>query len=119
MGATKKGKASATIAGTLKIAGVDYVVIPRAEYLKQVGSVPPGSVKALPYVRESIATALRAAREHAGLKQAELAEKLGKSQTLISQAEGGRGRVGERYVAAVLKACGLPKDWKPKTVSKP
>jgi DNA-binding XRE family transcriptional regulator len=111
---SKRGKAAAPVAGTLQIAGVDYVVIPRAEYLKQVGIVPPGSVDALPYVQESIASALRAAREHAGLTQGELAEKLGKSQTMVSQAEGGRERVGERYVASVLKACRLPKNWKPK-----
>jgi ribosome-binding protein aMBF1 (putative translation factor) len=111
----KKGQAAASsaVAGTLTIRGTEYVVLPRAEYLKQVGMVPPGSVEALSYVRASVAEGLRAARETAGLTQGELADKLGKSQTLVSQAEGGRERVGERYVASVLKACGLPKDWKP------
>lgn len=114
---TKKSQsaASSAVAGTLTIRGTEYVVIPRAEYLKQVGMVPPGSVEALPYVRASLAEGLRAAREAAKLTQGELATKLGKSQTLVSQAEGGRERVGARYVAAVLKACGLPKDWKPAT----
>jgi transcriptional regulator with XRE-family HTH domain len=50
-------------------------------------------------------------REHAGPTQAELAERLGKSQTMVSQAEGGTARVSEHYVKAVLKACGLPEDW--------
>jgi len=106
-------KKSQAVAGTLTIAGTEYVVIPRAEYLKHVGGVPKGSVEALSFVRSSVAEGLRAAREKAGLTQGELASKLGKSQTLVSQAEGGRERVGARYVAAVLKACGLPKDWKP------
>lgn len=120
MTTTRKSKGAAPpsgVAGTLQIAGVDYVVIPRAEYLKQVGVVPPGSVEANAYVRASVAKAVRAAREEAGLTQGELAAKLGKSQTLVSQAEGGKERVGERYVAAVLKACKLPKDWKPKARS--
>jgi hypothetical protein len=111
----KKSQAAAAraVAGTFTIAGTEYVVIPRADYLKQVGVVPPGSVEALWFVRSSVAEGLRAAREKAGLTQGELAAKLGKSQTLVSQAEGGRERVGARYVGAVLKACGLPKDWKP------
>jgi hypothetical protein len=112
MGA-KKRPASSVVAGTLTIQGTEYVVIPRAEYLRQVGIVPQGSVEASAYVRASVAEGLRSAREAAGLTQGELAAKLGKSQTLVSQAEGGHERVGVRYVAAVLKACGLPKDWKP------
>jgi hypothetical protein len=32
---------------------------------------------------------------------------------MVSGAESGAVRIGARYVAAVLKACGLPKDWKP------
>ena len=106
-------KNKTAIAGTLTIQGTEYVVIPRAEYLKQVGIVPPGSVEATAYARASVAEGLRSARETAGLTQNELAEKLGKSQTMVSQAESGRERIGARYVAAVLRACGLPKDWKP------
>ncbi len=109
----KAKQATEPVAGMLTIHGVEYVVIPRAEYLKQVAAVPAGSVEAGAFVRESVAEALRAARAHAGLTQEQLAAELGKSQTLVSQAELGRERVGERYVAAVLKACGLPKDWKP------
>lgn len=114
MGAKAK-QATEPVAGMLTIHGVEYVVIPRAEYLKQVATaVPAGSVEAGACVRESVAQALRAARAHAGLTQEQLAAELGKSQTLVSQAELGRERVGERYVAAVLKACGLPKEWKPR-----
>jgi ribosome-binding protein aMBF1 (putative translation factor) len=117
MNLDKKESASA-VAGTLNIGGIEYVVVPRAEYLKQVGIVPRGSVEARPFVQRLIAKDLKAAREEAGLTQAELAAKLEKSQTLVSQAEGGRERVGEKYVSAVLKACGLPKDWKPAKRSK-
>ena len=63
------------------------------------------------FVRQTLGGNLRAAREHAKLTQAELAEKLGKSQTMISQAESGEARISERYVLTVLKACKLPADW--------
>jgi ribosome-binding protein aMBF1 (putative translation factor) len=105
-------KSSAAVAGTLTVGGVEYVVIPKAEYLRIQGAdLPPGTVEAHSFVRQSIGTDLRAAREHASLTQAELAERMGKSQTMISQAESGTARVSERYVRAVLKACGLPEDW--------
>ena len=101
------------VTGMLTIRGVEYVVIPKAEYLRiQGGSdLPAGTVDAHAFVRESIAGDLRAAREHAGLTQAELATRMRKSQTMISQAESGTARISERYVKAVLKACGLPEDW--------
>jgi transcriptional regulator with XRE-family HTH domain len=69
-------------------------------------------VEALPFVRNLIARDMREARLAAGMTQAELAKKLKKSQTFVSGAENGTSRVGERYVLAVLKACGLPEDWK-------
>ena len=101
-------------AGTLTIGGIEYLVIPKAEYLriqKSDVALPPGTVDAHSYAQGSIARGLREAREHAGLTQTELAERMGKSQTLISQAESGTARVSERYVALVLKACRLPKNW--------
>jgi ribosome-binding protein aMBF1 (putative translation factor) len=113
------------IAGTLTVRGVEYVVIPKAEYLRmQDAKVPAGAVEAHAFVRGSIASDLRAAREAAGLTQVELAEKLGKSQTMVSQAESGAARVSERYVRTVLKACRLPADWtgpkqRPKRAIKP
>ena len=100
------------VAGTLTIRGVEYVVIPKAEYLRvQDSAQSKGTVDAHAFVRESIAADLRAAREHAKLTQADLANRMGKSQTLVSQAEAGIARVSERYVRAVLKACRLPADW--------
>jgi DNA-binding XRE family transcriptional regulator len=103
---------SAAVAGTLTVGGVKYVVIPKAEYLLLRDSAAPGDDQdAHAFVRESIGRDLRAAREHAGLTQAGLAAKLGKSQTMVSQAESGMARVSERYVRAVLKACRLPEDW--------
>lgn len=102
--------------GNLTVGGIDYVIVPKADYLKLVGradvdSVPKGSVDAHAFVRSSIAADLRAARESAKLTQAQLAERMGKSQTMVSQAEAGHSRVSERYVRVVLKACGLPMDW--------
>jgi transcriptional regulator with XRE-family HTH domain len=54
---------------------------------------------------------VRDARRQAGLTQAELAGRLGKSQSLVSHAEIGLCHIGERYVQAVLAACGLAEDW--------
>src|SRR4051812_30277220 len=71
------------------------------------------TVDAVAYARTSIARDLRAAREAAGLTQTALAEKLGKSQSMIAKSEAGDVSVGAAYVAAVLKACGLPKNWQP------
>lgn len=104
----------------VKLGKKTYVItiMPKAEYLKlRKGEVPPNTVDAIAYARDLLAADLLAAREHADLTQEQLAERLGKSQTMIARAEAGNVSVGERYVAAVLKACGLPKDWKPPTKS--
>ena len=99
----------AAVAGALTVGGVEYVVIPKADYLRMQDSNL--GVDAHTFIRGSIGADLRAAREHAGLTQADLAERMGKSQTMVSQAESGTARVSERYVRAVLAACGLPEDW--------
>ncbi len=98
---------------TIKLGKTEYVVVPRAEYarLRSLAGVDAGAVDALAYGRSSIGKTLRAAREKAGLTQAELAQKLGKSQPMVSGAESGTINVSERYAAAVLRACKLPKDW--------
>ena len=83
--------------------------------------IPAGSVEALEYMRASIARDLRAARKVAGLSRSELAKKLSKSQypnlgisfsSVVAGTESGRVAAGARYVAAVLRACKLPKDWR-------
>lgn len=96
----------------LRLHNRDYVILPRAEYEKLAG-VQPGTTDAVAYATASIARGMRAAREHAGLSQAELAKKIGKSQSAVAKAEAGDFSPSEKYVNAVLKACGLPKDWKP------
>jgi ribosome-binding protein aMBF1 (putative translation factor) len=104
---------------TIRIGRAEYVVIPKAEYLRlRDRGLPAGTVDAIEYARKSIATNLRAAREAAGLTQAALADKLGVSQSMVSQGESATMRVSERYVRAVLKACGLPEDWGGKKPSK-
>ena len=95
----------------LNIHGEEFVVIPKLEYDRLRG-IPDGSLDAVEFARNSIANDLRAMREAAGLTQVELAKRLKKSQAFVSGAESGASRVGERYVQAVLKACGLPDDWK-------
>jgi ribosome-binding protein aMBF1 (putative translation factor) len=98
---------------TIKLGKTEYVIVPRAEYtrLRTLAGVDPGAVDAVAYGQRSIGKTLRAAREKAGLTQAELAEKLRKSQPMVSGAESGKISVSERYVTAVLKACKLPKNW--------
>jgi DNA-binding XRE family transcriptional regulator len=102
-----------THAQTIKLGKNEYVILPKGEYLRlrDIAGVPAGSVDAVEYARASIGATLRAAREHAGLTQAELAKALKKSQPMISGAESGSISVSARYVAAVLKVCRLPEDW--------
>lgn len=109
-----------THAQTIKLGKTEYVILPKAEYLRlqQSAGVPVGSVDAVEYARASIGATLRAAREEAKLSQAELAERMGKSQPMISGAESGSISVSDRYIAAVLKACGLPEDWAGPEVAK-
>jgi DNA-binding XRE family transcriptional regulator len=95
---------------SLKIKGEDFVVLPLAEYLRLVPA-PPVLEDARKVVRQNLGASLLEARKKAGLSQAALAKKLRVTQSMVSQAESGRVRIGERYVAKVLKACGLPKDW--------
>ncbi len=107
-------KQKVAVAGALTVGGVEYVIIPKAEYLRMQGSKL--GVDAQAFVQDSVAKDLRAARESVGLTQAELAARLRKSQTMVSQAESGTARVSERYVRSVLAACGLPDDWNAKDV---
>jgi DNA-binding XRE family transcriptional regulator len=102
-----------THAQTIKLGKNEYVILSKSEYLRlrDIAGAPTGSVDAIEYARASIGTTLRAAREHAGLTQAELAKALKKSQPMVSGAESGSISVSERYVATVLKACRLPEDW--------
>lgn len=103
---------------TITLGGTEYVIVPRAEYDRlagrdvAAGGVPAGAVDAVDLAQRTVAEGLRRAREAAGLTQAELAARLKKSQPMVSGAESGRVRVGAGYVKAVLKACGLPPDWK-------
>lgn len=108
----ERGMRSLKIEGLIRIEGEDYVLISADEYLRCGGDeqrltgVPMRAAGDGP-----VAKRLRRARSHARLTQADLAERLGKSQTLVSQAETGKARVNHQYVAAVLKACGLRRNW--------
>lgn len=76
--------------------------------------VPRGSVDAEVFMRNSIAADLKSAREEAGFTQDGLGKRLRVSQARVSQAESGTVGVSLAYVTRVLKACGLPANWKPK-----
>jgi len=94
---------------TIRVQGEEFVILPKKEFDRLRG-VPDGSVDAVAFARESIGRDLRAARERAGFTQAELAKRLRRSQAMVSAAENGGMRVGERYVKAVLRACGLDEE---------
>jgi len=116
---------NAIVASPLELMGVRFVVIPETDYQNLLRlSVGHSELDkelfdldkledAETFMATTIGEDLRAARETAGLTQAELARKLRKSQALVSAAERGTTQVGLRYVESVLKVCGLPKNWKP------
>jgi ribosome-binding protein aMBF1 (putative translation factor) len=94
---------------TITIDGTEYVALPKAEYLRLVRG---DTVDALEFTLRALGHNLRAAREHAGLTQSQLAKKLRKAQATVSASEAGKIRVSEAYVLKVLKICGLPANWK-------
>ena len=97
-------------AATVEIRGEEFVLVPRAEYERLRGA-PAGAVEAVGFGMRTLGRSLRAARQEAGLTQVGLAKRLCRSQALVSSAESGAVRVGQRYVRAVLRACKLPDDW--------
>lgn len=97
----------------VKVEGKEYVLIPKDEYDALVGAVPAGAVEAVPFAMKAVAADLRKARKVGGLTQSELAKKLKVSQPMVSSVEAGRTAPPKGYVDALLKACGLPKAWKP------
>ncbi len=54
----------------------------------------------------ALATALIRARSDAGLTQAELAERMGTTQSAVARMEGGKGRPSTTTLAKVAKATG-------------
>ena len=99
--------------GTLIIDDLEYVVLPKANWLRLMGEATAEALSpARKTVRGAIGQDLRKAREAAGLTQAELAGRLNKSQAMVSGAENGTVKTGWPYARSVLKACGLPEDWK-------
>jgi transcriptional regulator with XRE-family HTH domain len=98
---------------TLQIGGVEFVLVPKADRPKQAAR-GAGSASTVGEARGRVSGTGRRlfdARRHAGLTQTDLAKRLGKSQAFVSMAESGRAVVGDRYVQAVLAACGFPPTW--------
>ena len=89
----------------IEIKGEPFVLLPRAEY-ERLRGLPAGYEPAEPFMQNVIAADLREMREKAGLTQAQLARKLRRSQAMVSRAENGSLKAGERYVRAVARACG-------------
>lgn len=82
--------------GTLIIDGVDYVVIPRAEYEGRLPKLPPpdarGERPARLAIRAVIARSLIRRRTAAGVDQKRLAQLAGVRAETISRIESGRYR---------------------------
>jgi DNA-binding XRE family transcriptional regulator len=82
--------------GTLNIEGVEYVVIPRAEYEGPLPRLPPGDSRgerpARAAVLAVIARSLIRRRTQAGLDQKGLAQLAGVRAETISRIESGRYR---------------------------
>jgi transcriptional regulator with XRE-family HTH domain len=90
----------------IRIGGVDFVLVPAT---RRASAAELGGVSSR--VANETKRRLWQARREAGLTQAQLAKRLGRSQAMISQAELGRTQVGERYVNQVLEACELRPGW--------
>jgi ribosome-binding protein aMBF1 (putative translation factor) len=107
-------RAIVALRGYPNVSGVKPLqgALPKVDYERLVRSVTPETVDALEYVLGALGRNLKAARESAGLTQAQLAKKLGKAQTTVSGSENGKTQVSDKYVAKVLKVCGPPHDWK-------
>lgn len=100
----------------LHLAEGDYVIIPRAEYLRLCGDGPRQGLplaEAKAAVVAEMGARVRLAREHAGLTQSALAKRLAVTQAMVSRAESGTARISGAYIGRVLKACKLPADWVP------
>jgi len=54
---------------------------------------------------------LRIAREHAGLDQDQLAERMEVGRSTVSNAENGRGEPRRSTINAWAMACGVPASW--------
>lgn len=107
-------KTSVPPALPLTVAGGEYVIISRTEYLRLTGQEPGLSVAAAKAaVLAEMGRRVRAARKHAGLTQAELAARLGCTQAMVCRAEKGKASISDAFSARVHKACGLPPDWIP------
>jgi transcriptional regulator with XRE-family HTH domain len=74
-------------------------------------AAPPGKRR---QNRQVIAAAwVRAARDHAGLTQEDLARRLDVTSGTVSKRETGDMKVYVETWLAILNACGLPREWKP------
>lgn len=78
---------------------------PALEEAVPVEAVVSGRVPAHPKADLDLADQLKTLRKNAGLTQAELAERLGCRQSLVSMAENGRTYVSGNYLDRVRTAC--------------
>jgi transcriptional regulator with XRE-family HTH domain len=99
-----RGDGNPLVECSVRIGGVDFSLVPTDKHVG-VGSGREGAGA------KGVTRRLWDARREARLTQAQLAQRLGLSQAMVSQAESGRDVVGERYLRRVLEACELPSNW--------
>ena len=96
------------IAGTLTIAGVEYVVVPRSEYEGRMPELPPpdrrGERPAKAAIQAVIARSLIRRRTAAGLEQKQLAALAGVRAETISRIESGRYQPQRATMERIEKA---------------
>jgi transcriptional regulator with XRE-family HTH domain len=93
-----------TIECLIRVGGVDFVLVPAQR-------VSGGELGGMSRGVDATKRRLWEARREARLTQAQLAKRLGRSQSMVSQAESGHSHVSERYVNKVLEACELEPGW--------
>lgn len=105
--------------GTLNIDGVDYVVIPRAEYEGRLPKLPPADARgerpAKAAVQAVIARSLIRRRTDAGLDQKQLATLAGVRAETISRIESGRYRPQRETMLRIDQAIAAAEPRKTKT----
>ena len=109
----------------LEIQGERFTLLPEKDYLQhrnRAGGSEEGTAvrgaTAEPSTSSFCGEDLKAVRKTAGLSQAELGARMGKSQGVISAAERGVIQVGPCMLKAAQTACGLLKSSEPPLPSK-
>ena len=73
--------------------------------------MPDSPVKEVSSLSLMAGERIRAARTRLGLSQAELAERMGERQSVVSEIERGRREIYLRHIQAASEVLGMPEAW--------